>query len=350
MKRTHGGDWWRFQEEHQREPLDFSANISPLGVPEGVQRALCAAAASVDRYPDPRCVKLCEALGARHGLSSTQVLCGNGAADLILRLVLAKRPKRALLLAPSFSEYEAALALVDCELSYYQLQEAQDFALDAGILGQLDAQLDLLILCEPNNPTGRCTDKVLLLQLLERCTALGITLLVDECFGDFLDAPEESSLCAHLQTHQNLLLLKAFTKLYGMAGVRLGYVLSANEALLERLALAGQPWAVSSLSQAAGLAALEEKTYVSSLRKLIREERPYLQAGLSALGLRVLAGEANFLLFRSERTLTVALEERGILVRSCADFRGLDATWYRVAVRIREENTRLLDALREVLL
>ena len=144
-------------------------------------------------------------------------------------------------------------------------------------------------------------------------------------------------------------ILKAFTKLYGMAGVRLGYALSADPALLDAMGAAGQPWGVSSLAQAAGLAALDETAYVDRVRALLAEQRPRLTAGLRALGLRVLEGRANYLLFQGPETLGAALRQKGVVLRSCANYPGLDASWYRTAVRTGPENEQLLKTLAEVI-
>ena len=349
MKLTHGGDWAGFMAQYGRMPLDFSANISPLGLPDGVRRAVCASLSSADRYPDPLCRALSSARGARHKLPVDAVLCGNGAADLIFRLVLAVRPKRALVTAPAFAEYEQALGLSDCRTEHFYLREENGFVVAEEILEAITPALDVVFLCEPNNPTGRTTPPALLLRILERCTACGVLLVVDECFNDFLDEPQAHTLEPQLAAHENLLILKAFTKWYAMAGLRLGYALGAPR-LLEAMRACGQPWAVSGPAQAAGLAALEEKAYSRRLHSLICTERPRLSAGLSALGCRVVPGEANYLLFfHADGSLAEKLREKGILLRTCGNYRGLSAGWYRAAVRTKEENDAFLQALREVL-
>ena len=346
---THGGDWAGFALAHGRPPLDFSANISPLGVPTGVQEALREAAEQVDRYPDPLCRTLRVALSDHEGVPAEHILCGNGAADLIFRAVLARRPRRALVTAPTFVEYEVALETVGCEVEHVVLREETGFALDRSFLDAITPETDMVFLCEPNNPTGVTTDPALLTQILERCRETGTLLVLDECFGDFLDAPEAHTRKADLASFPNLLLLKAFTKLYAMAGVRLGYALCADTALLERMRSAGQPWAVSSLAQAAGAAALRETDYVRRVREMTASERPWLLRQLTGLGLRVIPGEANYLLFQSPRPLTEPLARRGILLRNCGNYVGLDDTWYRFAVRTRTDNRRLMEALEEVL-
>lgn len=346
---THGGDWAGFALAHGGPPLDFSANISPLGVPAGVRDALRDAAGRADRYPDPLCRELRAALSAHEGVPAEWILCGNGAADLIFRAVLARRPRRALVTAPTFGEYEAALGLTDCGVERVFLREERDFAPDGDLLEAVTPETEMVFLCEPNNPTGVTTAPALLAKILERCRETGALLAVDECFGDFLERPEAHSRKADLAEFPNLLVLKAFTKLYAMAGVRLGYVLCANTELLERMRRAGQPWAVSSLAQAAGIAALGETDYARRVRELTAAERAWLFRRLTGLGLRVIPGEANYLLFRSPRPLAEPLARRGILLRSCGNYAGLDETWYRAAVRTRGDNRRLTEALEEVL-
>ena len=168
-------------------------------------------------------------------------------------------------------------------------------------------------------------------------------------FTGFLDAPDEYTLQRELAGAPHLLILRAFTKLYGMAGVRLGYALSSDRRFLDAMGRSGPPWSVSSLAQAGGLAALRENDYVRRVRELVCRERPRLYGALRALGLRVIPGEANFLLFRCPVPLEEPLRRRGILLRNCGNFPGLDDTWYRAAVRVEEENRRLVTALGEIL-
>ena len=348
MELVHGGDWAGYRAEFGRDALDFSANVSPLGLPAGVAAAITAALPMADRYPDPLCRALRTKLAAAEGVDTAQILCGNGAADLIYRLALALRPRRALLPAPTFAEYAAALETVHCDVQRFLLREENDFAVTDGFVDAIDDSTDAVFLCQPNNPTGQLTALPLVEQVLRRCTACGTLLVVDECFLDFL--PDHALHTAKgLLGDGNLVILKAFTKLYGMAGVRLGYALSADTALLEQMQACGQPWGVSSLAQAAGLAALEETAYVEKVRALIAEQRPRLTAGLRALGLRVLDGRANYLLFQAPETLGEALRQRGAVLRSCANYLGLGPGWYRTAVRTGPENEQLLKLLAEVL-
>ena len=350
MRETHGGDWAGYQFEYGTLPLDFSASVSPLGLPEGVRRAAATALDNSHRYPDPECRALVRALSERYGVPGRRIVCGNGAADLIYRLALALRPKRALVPVPTFSEYGAALETAGCQVERFPLNETEDFVLTPALLSRITPETGLLFLCQPNNPTGRTVSPALLADILAACAETGTVLAADECFADLLDEPNRYSLTGRLGDSTNLVVIRAFTKQYAMAGLRLGYALCGSEELAESLRRSGPPWAVSAVAQAAGLAALEERDYLEELRSLIRRERPRLAAGLAALGCRVVPGEANFLLFRHRDTgLGEKLRRRGILLRECGDFPGLAPGWYRAAVRRKEENETLLRTLEEVL-
>lgn len=349
MRLVHGGDWAGYRAEFGCDALDFSANVSPLGLPAGVAAAITNALPTADRYPDPLCRELRAALAGAEGVPADWILCGNGAADLIFRLALAVRPRRALLPAPTFAEYEAALQTVGCAVQRVFLREENEFAVTEEFIDAVTPETDIVFLCQPNNPTGQVTPPALVERLVRRCAECGAVLVVDECFLDFLPDRDAWTAKQLLRDAPQLIILKAFTKLYAMAGVRLGYALCGDAALLEKMRGAGQPWAVSSLAQAAGLAALQETAYAGAVRALIAEQRPRMAAGLRALGLRVMDGQANYLLFRATPDFGEKLRRRGAVVRSCANYPGLDAAWYRTAVRTAEENTRLLQIMGEIL-
>lgn len=349
MELVHGGDWAGYRAEFGCDALDFSANVSPLGLPAGVAAAITNALPTADRYPDPLCRELRAALAGAEGVPADWILCGNGAADLIFRLALAVRPRRALLPAPTFAEYEAALQTVGCAVQRVFLREENEFAVTEKFIDAVTPETDIVFLCQPNNPTGQVTPPALVERLVRRCAECGAVLVVDECFLDFLPDRDAWTAKQLLRAAPQLVILKAFTKLYAMAGVRLGYALCGDAALLEKMRGAGQPWAVSSLAQAAGLAALQETAYAGAVRALIAEQRPRMAAGLRALGLRVMDGQANYLLFRATPDFGEKLRRRGAVVRSCANYPGLDAAWYRTAVRTAEENTRLLQIMGEIL-
>lgn len=353
----HGGDIYSAREqlgELANPPaiLDFSANINPLGLPEGVKQSIRDSAGSFDIYPDPLCRELVTGLSGLEGVPREWIFCGNGAADVIFRTVYAVKPKKAMVLAPTFAEYEEALNAAGCRAVHHLLREEDGFRVGKGILDALDESLDILFLCNPNNPTGQLIRKDFLLEVLEHCKKMGILLFMDECFIEFLEDPEDYTTKEYLKAFDNLIILKAFTKIYAMAGLRLGHCISANAELLKRIREAGQPWSVSTPAQVAGIRAMEEKAYLIKTKKLIREEREYLLPQLKELGITVIASNANYIFIKDggagAKPLHELLFEKGILIRNCDNYNGLGPGYYRICIRTHEQNTILIGALQEI--
>ncbi|MCD8097283.1 MAG: threonine-phosphate decarboxylase CobD [Lachnospiraceae bacterium] len=346
MELLHGGNIYdeNLNREEAAPLLDFSANINPLGMPDSVRRAVCASLDLAHNYPDPLCRKLRTALSEEYALPAEFFLCGNGGADLIYRLAYALRPEKALLTAPTFAEYEEALKQTDTELCFYEMQK--DFVVREDILARMDESVDVMFLCNPNNPTGLLMDRELLTRILEKARQCGILLVLDECFLDFTGQPERS-LVPYVAQSSGLLILKSFTKMYAMPGLRLGYCICSDQEILSRMAAAGQCWGVSIPASEAGIAALKEKEYTQRVIGLVRVERAFLKSGLEKLGFEVWNGQADYLFFRAPGVydLYERLLPQRILIRRCANYRGLDGTYYRVTVKSHEENMRLLGAL-----
>ena len=377
---THGGDWAGYEQQYGKEPLDFSMNVNPFGVPEGVAKAIASAALRADRYPDPGCRRIRRALADCEGVSEDWILCGNGAADLIDRIALGFAGGRSLALvtAPAFSEYREALERCGWDVRSQSIDYSNSFELtDADIEdirnilkkgkpeGAGTYENRIIFLCEPNNPTGVTTNKKRLEEILKICRDTGTILVVDECFNGFLDDPEEHTLRNHLADNPGLIILKAFTKIYGMAGVRLGYCLCSDGEIIERIRNSGQPWNVSYLAEEAGLAALREKDYIERAREVIRTERALLKEELKKLGIRLMFGSANYILFRwpelsfgtagllnenDTPDLCEKMRSRGVLIRDCGNYEGLEKGWYRIAVKTPEENRELIRIMGEVML
>lgn len=347
----HGGDIYTRREHCPAVLTDFSANINPLGLPEGVKVAVTAALGDCARYPDPLCRELTQAIALNEGIPAEYILCGGGAADLIYRLAYAAKPKHALVLAPAFEEYEQALTAAGCAVQHHLLYEQEDFLLTPRILEELTDDLDLLFLCSPNNPTGQPVDRALLCQILQRCEEKNILLCVDECFCGFLDDPDAYTMKDQLCGHNNLFLLKAFTKLYAMAGLRLGYALCANRALLEQMYACGAPWSVSHPAQVAGLQALREHAYLRQGKALVAQERERLKNGLARLGCKVYGSHANYVFFRPHiPNLCEHMLSYGFLLRDCRNYKGLQGEFCRIAVRCSADNKALLNAMEDAAL
>lgn len=328
--------------------LDFSANINPLGMPGAVRQAAMEAVLCSEAYPDPLCRELRAALVHKEEIPAEQIVCGNGAADLLYRLVWALKPHKGLVPAPTFAEYELALRNVGAEIQIAPLSAEKGFVPDESFLTAVQPGIDLVFFCNPNNPTGIVAEREYLRLLAERCRECGALLVVDECFLSFVEGRAQKTVTPLLEEFDNLLVLKAFTKLYAMAGLRLGYLLCGSQALAEKIAASGQAWSVSTPAQAAGLAALEEPAFAERTRRYVAENRAYLQAVLTECGAKVYPSEANYLFFRWEdSTLPEKLLPFGILIRSCANYHTLDEHYFRIAVRTTEENQRFAAALRQ---
>ena len=357
MDYTHGGDIYS-----QEILWDFSANVNPFGMPDKVKSAVLQALDSSSCYPDSRCSKLNKEIAAFHHLSENMVLCANGAADLIFQLVFALRPSRALILAPSFSVYEQALSAAGCLVYPIYLHEDNGFAIQVesiiAVAKEMEARgkkAELLFLCNPNNPTGAALSKEEMERFADFAQEHQIFLLLDECFLDFVKQSDKFSLISRLNDFSYLIILKSFTKLYAMPGLRLGYCLTGNFSLLNKMKIVRQPWSVSNLAQEAGIAALKEEEYRKKTIQMIEEGRRQLTQGLSKLGFFVFPSMANYIFFRDEEEkrangqLYELCRQNKLLIRSCANYRGLDGRYYRVCVKTAEENQILLNLLEQVL-
>lgn len=342
---VHGGDVYSFAARFGGAPVDLSANINPYGIPACVKQAMQEAIDDCTQYPDPFCRAARAAIGVTEGIDPDRIYCGSGAADVLDRLAAVLGPKTALLLAPTFAEYERTLAGAD--LRFHTLRAEEGFAVTERILDDVTPDLDAVYLCNPNNPTGRTIDTALLRAIAARCAQVGARLMVDECFLDFAQGGE--TLVPYLDEFPTLVLLRAYTKMYAVPGVRFGWCMTADTALIEGLYRAGQPWNVSVIAQACAVACAGEREYACQTAQRIADERAYLKEQLAARGLWVCSGEANFLLFcAQDADLQEKLAQRGILVRDCANYRGLTRGYYRTAVKTRKESDALLAALDEI--
>ena len=342
MISEHGGD------TYGRDILyDFSANLNPLGMPENVKKALLNSVGRWEKYPDPYCRDLAKKIAESVNGKPEKIVCGNGAADLIFRIIRAVQPKKCVICRPAFSEYEKALREIGSTIEPFFLREEDDFLLGDGIVKTLENGVDMLILCSPNNPTGALIPIELLKKICEKCQQNNIIFMCDECFLDFAENGEKNSALEFL--NEKIIVLKAFTKIYAMAGIRLGYAIFGDTELAGAVRVTGQSWSVSAPAQIAGIAALDEKHYLEETRKIIKTEREFLQKKISEFGIRVFDSSVNFLLLKCDFPLYDALLRERILIRSCANFSTLGENFFRIAVRNREENRALIEAVGRVI-
>jgi threonine-phosphate decarboxylase len=355
---SHGGTLFALAAAMGIEPeslLDFSASINPLGPAPGVRLAVAAAFDRVVHYPEIGSPGLCRALAAYHAFPAERIAVANGSTELIhlLPRLTGKSSGRALLIAPTFSEYAHALELAGWRIDYLCLSPEDGFTLDlARVATELAKGYDLLLFCNPGNPTGRLYPAREVAALHDLCCQSGCFFVLDEAFMDF--AEEQSAKHLLPEDNYDWLILRSMTKFFGFPGVRLGYAV-ASPALIERLQQLLPPWNVGELAQAAGLAALADREHCRRTREFVDAERERLVARLGALpGLTLFPGAANYLLLQITSGMTAAalqeklLAER-LLIRDCSNFIGLDGRFFRVAVRTGEENERLLQALERAL-
>lgn len=331
---THGGDVYRNPIEY-----DFSINVNPLGMPLASIQAAHEGVVLTGRYPDYKAEQLCHAIAKAKQIPADRIIPGNGAAELLY--VLGQTiPGKALTIAPTFTGYAEAVAAGGGELTY-----ASD---EQELLAKMDDSIRLVFLCNPNNPTGTLFTREQILRVLAKAEALQAYVCVDECFLPFLEEEASYSMLPYLAKHPRLLVLRAFTKIYCMAGLRLGYLACGDTELQSRIRAKLQPWNTSIPAQLAGIAALSDTEYLAKTRENLQAERAYLVPRLRELVAEVYDGYGNFLLFRDEPDLKERMLEVGVLIRACGDFEGLDDTYFRIGIRSHSENQEFIRRLARV--
>ena len=344
-KYVHGGDIYS-----NRCKIDFSASVSPLALPESVREAACRAFDRCSAYPDPECRELRRALACKEGVPEEQIVCGNGASDLIYAVTRAVHPRKALLYTPSFSEYETALSLEESEISWYTCRSGNEFTLDEGFIEAITEDIDMVFVCNPGNPTGTAVPTQILKKIAERCAAAGCVLVSDECFVPLMEerTEEKVSLKSFLSRMPELFIIRSLTKVFPLAGMRIGYGLCSDSRLLQAVRAQMQPWNVSLPAQETGTAIVQEPEFEAKTWRLLREEKKYLFDAMRELGLKCLTPSANYIFFYGPEDLYEQCRARGILIRDCSGYRGLFPGCYRVAVRTHEDNEELIRVLTEI--
>lgn len=338
MNEKHGGDIYRNSVDY-----DFSVNINPLGMPQGSIRAAVKGIEYASHYPDDRGQALRMAIARAQDIKPDHIILGNGAAELIYALCYAVKPAKGLILSPCFLEYEAAVKSAGGQPVYWKLQQEKEYLLEEDFLPAITRETEIVFLCSPNNPTGKLINRELLFQIAQKCELTETFFCLDECFLPFLETERELTMLGQLQRFPHLIILRAFTKIYAMPGLRLGYAACANTGLLLRMRGAMQPWNTSIPAQLAGIAALEDGEYLKRTRQVITQEKIYLLKELSdGLTERIYTPEANYIFFRARPDLKEALLSQRILIRSCENYRNLSKGFFRIGIRMHEENQELI--------
>ncbi|MCU6796317.1 cobyric acid synthase [Paenibacillus sp. WQ 127069] len=352
-KYGHGGDLWTAAETFSKTKdqfLDYSSNMNPLGPPAVVEQILRDHWRDMAAYPDPAVRELRGKLAERYKIPVESILVGNGAAELIDLAVRVLQPAVMAVARPSFSEYEEAVEKIGGRILNVPLHAHNDFELQLSDAEYARAASDLLFLGSPNNPTGR-----LLSDQVRACLAKpGKPVILDEAFIDFCPEEEQLTMIRIAAQSSHLMVIRSMTKFYSIPGLRLGFIVAQPEQIrrLQRLQV---QWSVNMLAQLVGIGVMKDHDYEQSTHSWLAKERPWMVGQLQQLGLQVTRSDTNYILFSlsdlglKAKELQQEMGQRGILIRDASRFNGLDKTYVRVAIRLREHNERLIAALRDSL-
>ena len=357
MTSLHGGDLKKYCEKYklaEHEIIDFSANINPLGTPAVIYRALLKRMAQIKNYPQPLSRDLKRNIAAKLGMAETNIVIGNGAVDLIYRLVQIQKPEEVLLFEPTFSEYRSAVTSNGGISQSIELDRADNFTYHIEHIIDKLAHIKMIFLCNPNNPTGSLLKRKDLEKACLTCQEQGVLLVIDESFIEFLADLDQYTVIDMAAVYPKLFVLRSLTKFYAIPGLRLGY--GVGEAgLIKSIEENGDPWGVNILAQLAGAEIFEREQchqYTELTFDVISREREFLYREFQQIkGFKPLKSPVNFILVNIAETglssteITDQLGSKGIIVRDCSSFQGLKQDYIRVAVRTRRENLILIKHL-----
>ncbi len=355
----HGGNIYEAAREYGIPPssiLDFSASINPLGVPQAVKDVIVSNINSLSNYPDPVCTGLKECISNYLGVCGSRIILGNGASEVIFLLFEALKPKKVLIPSPTFSEYEAAAARYGTEAVYFELSCKDGFRLNVdALLESLNDGTDAILLCNPNNPTSVLYERNELIRLIKYALQKGINVIIDEAFIELTVSGNKSSMVHYVNEYDNLFIIRAFTKVFAVPGLRLGYGIG-NAGLIRKMWDRKLPWSVNLFAGDIGRVLKDEDGYLNRTAKWLEEEAGRFYTELCGIKeLEAFTPSCNFVLVRICNTRFTAqrlrheMLLRGILIRDASSFRFLDSSYFRLAVKDRKSNARAIGALREIL-
>ena len=334
----------------------FGANVNPLGLSGQVKKDLAAHLDVISSYPDRNYTDLKKAIASYTGTSAEHIVVGNGSTELISLLISQRAPKKALLLGPTYSEYARELNLVGGTLEYYNLKEEQDFKLDiSDLTDALKSDIDLLIICNPNNPTSSVISTPDIRELLAVCRSLGIFVMIDETYIEF--APKGAALSAVplVPEFDNFMVIRGVSKFFAAPGLRFGYGLTSNQSFLQTLLTHQNPWSLNSVGAYAGERMLKDTDYIKKTWTLIDSERTRMCKELSELDtVKIYPAYANFVLVRilKEGLTSFDVFEKAIhqnlMIRDCSSFESLKGEYIRFCIMNPEDNDRLLEVFRSL--
>ncbi|WP_286034217.1 threonine-phosphate decarboxylase CobD [Fusobacterium necrogenes] len=348
----HGGNTYKLKREGRGEVLDYSSNINPLGVPKKFKQKAIENFDLLERYTDPDYVELRESIGKFNNMEIENIVVGNGATEVLFLYVKALKPRKAMVVAPAFAEYRKALEAIDCEIVYYPLLPNKKFLMDTDEFLKSIPDCDLVIICNPNNPTGSFIPLKEIAKVNRNLKERGIKLFIDEAFIEFMKDWREFS-AVNLKD-ENIFVMRSMTKFFAIPGLRLGYGLTCNQEIIEKMKNYKEPWTVNTFADMAGKIILTDNEYIEATEKWIEEEKIWFyDKALKIAGLTPYRTNTNFMLMRVENKTASEVKEkmieRGILIRDASNFVGLDNHYIRIAIKTRDENKKVLNTLAEIL-
>lgn len=352
---VHGGNTEEIARKYNfnsNEIIDFSANINPLGLNENIKSAMIKAINKIIKYPDITYFDLKNSIREFENINSENIILGNGAAEVIFNIIRALTPKKALLPAPTFSEYEEAILSVGGNIEYFHLKEDNEFILDNKFIKEINENIDITFICNPNNPTGVLSDNNFINELLKKSVVSNTIVVVDESFLDFVKDNNKYSSKELLKKYNNLIIVKSLTKFFAMPGARIGYGICSNNDIISKINKVTVPWSVNIMATDGIIQGLNEKSYIDNSIEYVNNEKEYLYNALKEISyIKVFKPSVNFIMFKLliDLDLKSELIKRKILIRSCDNYTGLNNSFYRVAVRTREENDKLIKELNNIL-
>ena len=356
----HGSDLEKIEEIYHipRESIvSFSANVNPLGISDLLRTSLAEQLDAISTYPDREYTALRSCIAAYAGCSKEQVITGNGSTELISLVIQTIRPKKALILGPTYSEYEREISLEGGHTIYYRLREDQEFIMDVGdFCAGLTDDLDMIVLCNPNNPTSTAIPRSSMRRILDASLQHGIFVMVDETYVEFTPPDADISSVPLTAYYSNLAVLRGTSKFFAAPGLRLGYAVTGNRDLIRSITTRQNPWTISTLAEIAGRLMFSDQDYIARTRSLITSERLRLTAELRSWGtVHVYEPAANFILLRIEKEdidadiLFDHCIRQGMMIRNCSTFPFLDGRFVRFCIMKPEQNDRLLEVMKELL-
>ena len=337
--------------------VSYSANVNPLGISHKLREVLSQHLDAITRYPDREYTKLRQCIANYTGAQMENIIMGNGSTELISLFIQTNHPKKAMILGPTYSEYERDINLGGGTCIYFPLKEENDFRMDVNALcQQLDDNLDLLVLCNPNNPTSSAITRREMRRILDACMEHGIFVMVDETYVEF--APDEKNVTSVSLTnyYSNLIILRGTSKFFASPGLRLGYAITGNRDVAKEINTRKDPWTINSLAEIAGQIMFQDEDYIRETKELITSERARLYQELSSWDtVRVYEPQANFILMKilkegvDAEILFEHCIRKGMMIRNCSTFPFLDSQFIRFCIMSPEDNDRLMDAFRELL-